>query len=103
MIVFITGASCGFGRAIAKHFANNGHKIIALARRKEKLESLREEIGKAHIIPCDICDKESLKIHLNALPREYQDIDVLVNNDGLALGLEKAYECNFEDWEQMIA
>ena len=102
MVVLITGASVGFGREIAKIFAKNGHKVIALARRKEKLESLQKEIGNCAIIVCDICDREALKLGLKSLPKEYQEIDVLVNNAGLALGLQRASECNIEDWDQMI-
>ena len=62
MVVLVTGASVGFGREIAKIFAKNGHKVIALARRKEKLESLQKEIGNCVIIACDICDRETKKI-----------------------------------------
>ncbi|WP_104721521.1 SDR family NAD(P)-dependent oxidoreductase [Helicobacter mesocricetorum] len=102
MVVFITGASAGFGRAIAKRFAQDGHKIIALARRKERLESLQEEIQECFIIPCDVCDRKGLEHHLAFLPQDYQNIDVLVNNAGLALGLEGADKCDFADWVQMI-
>lgn len=102
MVVFVTGASAGFGKAIAKKFAQGGHKIIALARRKERLESLQKEIKECFIIPCDICDRENLEHHLSFLPKDYQNIDVLVNNAGLALGLESADKCDFADWVQMI-
>ncbi|MDY3113942.1 MAG: SDR family NAD(P)-dependent oxidoreductase [Helicobacter sp.] len=102
MVVFITGASVGFGREIAKKFAKNGHKVIALARRKDKLESLRQEIKNYFILPCDICDKTALKNALESLPSEFREIDVLVNNAGLALGLESAHKCDFSDWEIMI-
>ena len=102
MVVLVTGASVGFGREIAKIFAKNGHKVIALARRKEKLESLQKEIGNCAIIACDICDREALKLGLKSLPKEYQEIDVLVNNAGLALGLQRASECNIEDWDQVV-
>ena len=102
MVVFITGASAGFGRAIAKRFAQEGHRIIALARRKERLESLQKEIKECFIIPCDICDREGLEYHLSSLPKDYQNIDILVNNAGLALGLESADKCDFADWVQMI-
>lgn len=102
MVVLVTGASVGFGREIAKIFAKNGHKVIALARRKEKLEELQKEIKNCAIIACDICDREALELGLKSLPKEYQEIDVLVNNAGLALGLERASECNIEDWDWMI-
>ena len=102
MVVLVTGASAGFGREIARIFAKNGHKIIALARRKERLEELQKEIGECVILPCDICDKAKVKAHLESLPQDYREIDVLVNNAGLALGMAGASECDFADWEQMI-
>lgn len=102
MVVLVTGASVGFGREIAKIFGKNGHKVIALARRKEKLESLQKEIENCVILPCDICDKDAVRAGLESLPQDYKEIDVLVNNAGLALGLARASECDFEDWERMI-
>ena len=102
MVVLVTGASAGFGREIAKIFAKNGHKIIALARRKERLEELQKEIGECVILPCDICNKAKVKAHFESLPQDYREIDVLVNNAGLALGMAGASECDFADWEQMI-
>lgn len=103
MIVLITGASSGFGLATAKKFGENGHKVIALARRKERLESLQKEIPYCEILSCDICNKEQVKQSLKALPKDFRDIDVLVNNAGLALGIEPAHICDFKDWEQMIS
>ncbi len=102
MVVLVTGASVGFGREIAKIFGKNGHKAIALARRKEKLELLQKEIQNCVILSCDICDRKSVKQGLESLPQDYKEIDVLVNNAGLALGLARASECDFADWEQMI-
>lgn len=102
MNILVTGASSGFGRAIAQKFGNKGHKVIALARRKEKLESLSREIPYCLVLPCDICDKSSLQQAIESLPQEFKEIDVLVNNAGLALGLTSADKCNFADWERMI-
>ena len=102
MVVFVTGSSSGFGYAIAKKFGTNNHKVIALARRKERLESLAKEIPHCIILPCDICDKNALKSALDSLPEDFKNIDVLVNNAGLALGINPAQECDFSDWEQMI-
>lgn len=102
MIVLVTGASSGFGYAIAKKFGANNHKVIALARRKSRLESLAKEIPHCAILPCDICDKTALKESLDSLPDDFKKIDVLVNNAGLALGINPAQECDFSDWEQMI-
>lgn len=103
MIALITGASSGFGCAIAKKFGENGHKVIALARRKERLESLQKEIPHCEILPCDICDKKAVKDALETLPQDFKNINVLVNNAGLALGIEPAQVCDFRDWERMIA
>lgn len=102
MNILITGASSGFGRAIAEEFGTKGHKVIALARRKEALESLARKIPHCISLPCDICDRISLQKAIESLPQEFKTIDVLVNNAGLALGLESADKCNFEDWERMI-
>lgn len=102
MVVLITGASVGFGRAIAKKFATNGHKVIAVARREDKLLTLKNDIKTCEIVACDICDKSSILDGLSRLPDEYQDIDILVNNAGLALGMDTADKCDFEDWERMI-
>nr|WP_236033155.1 SDR family oxidoreductase [Helicobacter turcicus] len=102
MVVLVTGASSGFGRAIAKKFGENAHKVIALARRKDKLESLQKEIPQCEILSCDVCDKEGLKQSLETLPKDFKTIDILVNNAGLALGIEPAQMCDFNDWERMI-
>lgn len=102
MNVLVTGASSGFGRAIAQEFGSKGHKVIALARRKEQLESLAQEIPHCITLPCDICDKDSLRQAIESLPQDFKEIDVLVNNAGLALGLTSADKCDFEDWERMI-
>lgn len=102
MNVLVTGASSGFGRAIAQQFGGKGHKVIALARRKEQLESLAQEIPHCIALPCDICDKDSLRQAIESLPQNFKEIDVLVNNAGLALGLTSADKCDFEDWERMI-
>ncbi|PZT47460.1 NAD(P)-dependent oxidoreductase [Helicobacter valdiviensis] len=106
MVVCISGASSGIGLEIAREFAKDGNKIIAIARRKERLEELREELSlkgvQCHIIACDIANKEKIKQEIKALPSEFAKVDVLVNNAGLALGLEKANQCNFEDWQRMI-
>lgn len=102
MNILVTGASSGFGRAIAQEFGSKGHKVIALARRKERLESLIQEIPHCIALPCDICDKSSLQEAIESLPQDFKEIDVLVNNAGLALGLASANQCDFKDWERMI-
>lgn len=103
MIVVITGASVGFGREIARIFAKANHKVIAIARRESKLKELQEELGSKNceIIAQDICDYEALKRALENLP-DFQNIDILINNAGLALGLSSADKAEIGDWERMI-
>lgn len=103
MIVFVTGASAGFGEAISRRFIENGHKVIGTGRRAERLTALQDALGE-HFYPLvlDVRDAEGLQQALAALPPEWQNIDVLVNNAGLALGLEPAYEANADDWATMI-
>lgn len=103
MIVVITGASVGFGREIARIFAKANHKVIAIARRESKLKELQEELGgkNCEIIAQDICDYEALKRALEKLP-DFQNIDILINNAGLALGLSSADKAELGDWERMI-
>lgn len=103
MIIFITGASAGFGEAISRKFVKEGHKVLGLARREEKLQKIQNELGKNfHFIACDANDIEKIKAALENLPKEFQEIDVLVNNAGLALGLDPAQKANIKDWEIMI-
>lgn len=103
MIVFVTGATSGFGEAIARKFARHGHKVIASGRRKERLDALAAELG-TNLLPVvmDVTDKQSIQSALDALPAEWKEIDVLVNNAGLALGVTPAYEASLEQWETMI-
>ena len=103
MIVLITGATSGFGAAMAHKFAQNGHKVIATGRRKDRLDALAAELG-ASVLPIvmDVTDKGSVERALAALPKDWQDYDVLVNNAGLALGIEPAHKASLEDWETMI-
>ena len=105
MVILITGASVGFGAASARKFVANGHKVILLARRLEKLEALQKELGgeeNAQIIACDVCDTARIESALANLAQDFKQIDVLLNNAGLALGLQSADEANIADWEEMI-
>jgi 3-hydroxy acid dehydrogenase / malonic semialdehyde reductase len=104
MIVFVTGASSGFGAAIARRFAAEGHRIIAAARRHERLKALSDEFGaeRIHAITLDVRDRERVDAAVAALPPELAAIDLLVNNAGLARGLEPAYRVDPDDWEQMV-
>ena len=99
---FITGATSGFGEAIARALSREGYKIVALARRKERLEALAKELGNTHIIVADIRDKKAVFDGVANLPQEFRDIEVLVNNAGLALGLEGVAQTSIEDFETMV-
>jgi len=103
MIVFVTGATAGFGAAIARKFVNAGHQVIATGRRKERLADLKAELGDAlYVTQLDVTDRTSIEQAIASLPAEWQKIDVLVNNAGLALGLETADKASLDDWETMI-
>jgi 3-hydroxy acid dehydrogenase / malonic semialdehyde reductase len=103
MIVFVTGASAGFGAAIAQAFVKGGHRVVASARRKDRLEALAAELGDALLpIELDVRDRAAVEAAPAALPPEFADIDVLVNNAGLALGVEPAHKADLDDWETMI-
>ncbi len=103
MIVFVTGASAGFGSAIARAFVNGGHRVIAAARRKERLDALAAELGDALLpIALDVRDRAAVEAVEAALPPEFAAIDVLVNNAGLALGVEPAQRASLDEWQTMI-
>lgn len=91
MIVFVTGASAGFGAAIARAFVKGGHRVVATARRKDRLDALAAELGDA-LLPfeLDVRDRAAVEAVPAALPAEFAALDVLVNNAGLALGVEPA-------------
>ncbi|MCR4941459.1 MAG: SDR family NAD(P)-dependent oxidoreductase [Campylobacter sp.] len=99
---FITGATSGFGQAIAKKLSKAGYKIIALGRRKDRLEKLANELGNTHIIACDIRDKAKLFGECEKLPENFKDIEILVNNAGLALGQEPTLHASLDDFETMV-
>lgn len=102
MTVLVTGASVGFGKEIARIFAKANHKVIAIARRESLLKELQNELGSdnCEIIAEDICHFEAIKLALDKL--RLKNIDVLVNNAGLALGLSSANKADLGDWERMI-
>ena len=103
MIVFITGASSGFGAQMASKFVQHGHKVIATGRRKERLDALASELGTGLLpLVMDVTSKTSISDALAGLPTDWQQIDVLINNAGLALGMEPAQAASLEDWETMI-
>jgi 3-hydroxy acid dehydrogenase/malonic semialdehyde reductase len=103
MIVFVTGASAGFGAAIARRFIADGAKVVATARRLDRLQALRQELGERLLpVELDVRDRAGVERAVAGLPPEFSEIDVLVNNAGLALGLQPAQSADLEDWERMI-
>ena len=101
--ILVTGATAGFGDAFARRFIRDGHRVIATGRRAERLESLRAELGdRVHIAAFDMRDAQAVAGFVAGLPDGWRDIDVLVNNAGLALGLSPAWEASLDEWDQMI-
>lgn len=103
MKVLVTGASAGFGAAMVRKFIAEGHWVIGVARRLDRLQQLKIELGDKFLpIELDICDREKLLTTLSQLPADFKQIDLLVNNAGLALGLATANKVDFNDWATMI-
>ena len=105
--VFVTGASSGIGRATALAFAREGAKVLLCARRLEPLEVLAQEMVEAgaaavHSFALDVQDRAAVESALSALPTEWSEIDVLVNNAGLSRGMAKLHEDDPQNWEEMI-
>ena len=106
-IVFITGASSGIGAACARKFAQEGYSLLLNARSVNKLQALKAELENVYgvdilLLPFDVRDREAAAKALATLPEPYQAIDVLVNNAGLALGMDKEYEGTEENYDTMI-
>ncbi len=104
-IVFITGASSGIGQATARAFAAQGAKLLLCARRQEKLTELAAELDQAedvYTFRLDVSDREAVEQTLANLPEEWKAIDILVNNAGLSRGLDKLYEDDPQNWEEML-
>lgn len=107
MVVFITGASSGIGAACARKFAANGCSLILNARSVDKLQQLKDELqtqygGDIILLPFDVRDRAAASSAIASLPTHLQDIDVLINNAGLALGIDKEYEGSEENYDTMI-
>ena len=103
MIIFVTGATAGFGQSITRRFIATGHKVIASGRRAERLKELKDELGdNLYTVQLDVRNRAAIDEAIASLPAEWRNIDVLVNNAGLALGVEPAHKANIEDWENMI-
>jgi 3-hydroxy acid dehydrogenase/malonic semialdehyde reductase len=101
--VLVTGASAGFGNAIARRFAASGARVVVSARRGDRLAALASELGdQIHTVELDVQDRAAVEAAIDALPPAFAEIDVLVNNAGLAKGLEPAQRASLDDWDQMI-
>jgi len=104
MIAFVTGATSGFGAAICRRFAREGHRLIACGRRADRLDALRRELGEAvaRTIVLDVRDRDAIHRAVAALPADLAEVDLLVNNAGLARGLEPAQRASLDDWQEMV-
>ena len=101
--VFVTGASAGFGASIARRFAADGDRVVVSARRADRIGELAKELGDAVLpVTFDVRDRDAVAATVASLPAEFAEIDVLVNNAGLALGLEAAPAADLDQWDQMI-
>ena len=102
MNVLITGASAGFGKALAERLVANGHRVIGCARRLDKLNALADTLGEAFLpVVMDVSDTAAIPQIIADLPADFKQIDVLVNNAGLALGTEPAHNASLDDWMRM--
>jgi serine 3-dehydrogenase len=103
-VALVTGASSGFGRATVERFVAGGWRVVACGRRADRLQSLVDALGadKVHAAAFDIRDANAMQAALDALPAGFRDVDLLVNNAGLALGTQPAQASSLDDWRTMI-
>ncbi|MDO4626872.1 MAG: SDR family oxidoreductase [Pasteurellaceae bacterium] len=103
MTILVTGASAGFGKAICQTLVNAGYQVIGAARRLDKLNELKQQLGdRFYPLQMDMQKTDDILTAVNSLPEDWRNIDLLVNNAGLALGLEPAHQADFADWLTMI-
>nr|MBK9651966.1 SDR family NAD(P)-dependent oxidoreductase [Bacteroidota bacterium] len=105
--IFITGATAGFGKAIAYKFASHGYNLIINGRREERLNQIEDDIKsnfdvKVLSLPFDVRNRNEVENAINSMPYEFKQIDILVNSAGLASGLSYIQDGNIDDWETMI-
>ena len=106
-IVLITGASSGIGEGCARKFASEGARLILNARSVDKLEALSKELTDnygvpTYILPFDVRDRKAASAALASLPEEWQSIDILINNAGLVIGVDKEHEGDLDEWDIVI-
>jgi len=105
LTVLVTGATAGIGEATAERFARDGARLVIAGRRIDRLEALAKRLGALapiHPLPFDVRDRAAVERSLSSLPADFARVDVLVNNAGLALGLEPAHRASLDEWEEMI-
>ncbi len=103
MLALVTGATAGFGAAIARRLVRDGRRVIGAGRRAERLDALRAELGEAFLPwPLDVTDAKAVAALPGSLPDGWREVDALVNNAGIALGLGPAQDANLDDWERMV-
>ncbi len=103
LTILITGASSGFGEATARLLAESGHNLVLVARRKDRLDKLAKELKtNVHTASCDITKRADVERLFENLPPAFADIDVLINNAGLALGADPMPKAGLDDWETMV-
>ncbi|WP_430428959.1 SDR family NAD(P)-dependent oxidoreductase [Maribacter litoralis] len=102
---FITGATSGIGKSTAIHFALKGIRLVLCGRRQDRLDALKEELGKevdVHTLNFDIRNKEAVSVAIDTLPKDFSQIDILVNNAGNAHGLDTIQDGSVDDWDAML-
>ena len=104
MLALVTGASAGFGTAIARRLVADGSRVIAVGRRRDRLDALAAELGEERVLPValDVRDREAVLAAVAGLPADWSAIELLVNNAGLARGLGPAQEASLDDWDAMV-
>ncbi len=106
-IVMITGASSGIGEGCARKFASEGARLILNSRSEEKLQTLAKELemqygSKCYVLPFDVRDRQAASSALDSLPAGWKEIDILINNAGLAIGVDKEHEGSLDEWDVVI-